>query len=229
MVAGEVPPLVLIMPGVSSRDGLVNGAGTNLLHPDNGCDGVGTGRFEDYLVDDLIPHVEAHFHVGGPRGADGFSVGGFMAVKLALRHPCLFRSVGAYDGAFVYRRGEVHVGGLWPWRRDRFLNFPIFTPAFGLPRDLSYFSQHNPADLAASVEDSAVRKIRWLIQCGDARFDPQVNYARTQHLLGLLAAKGGENAFGDGQIPGARHNWHWADEHLRLALPLHAEVLWAGR
>jgi len=50
-------------------------------------------RYEDYVVQDLIPEVESKFPVapGRPnRAIVGVSMGGFGAVNLALKHPDLF-------------------------------------------------------------------------------------------------------------------------------------------
>lgn len=219
--AQGLPPCICIFPSVSSDDGLTNGAATNLLRPDFGSEsGVGTGRFEDYLVQELITDVERRFPASACRGVEGFSMGGFMAVKLALRHPGLFQTVGVFEGAFVYRDGWRDL-----WRRDRFIGYPVFSPAFDLPRDMAYFRQHNPANLLADATPGAVQAVRWMIHCGDPAFGQEVNYHRTQHLLGLLAAQGSTNLFGDGVMAGAHHTWRWADEHVRLSLPLHVTYL----
>lgn len=218
---GGLPPALYIFPNVASDDGLTNGAATNLLRPDLGSTlGVGTGRFEDYLVHEVIPDVETRFAAGPNRGVEGFSMGGFMAVKLALRHPGLFRTVGAFEGAFIYFDGWRAL-----WRRDQFLGYPIFSPAFGIPRDMHYFRQHNPANLMHAAHPRDVQAVRWLIHCGDPTFTSEVNYQRTQHVLSLLQEKGGINEFGDGVMQGARHSWRWADEHVRLSLPVHLRYL----
>jgi putative tributyrin esterase len=50
-------------------------------------------RYEDYIVSDLISDVESRFPVAtgrSNRAIVGLSMGGFGAVKLALRHPDLF-------------------------------------------------------------------------------------------------------------------------------------------
>lgn len=216
-------PAIYIFPSVSSDDGLTNGAATNLLRPDLGSTlGVGTGRFEDYLVDELIPHVETRFQASGRRGVQGFSMGGFMAVKLALRHPHLFQTVGTFEGAFLYLDGMIA-----RWRRDHFLGYPIFSPVFGIPRNIEYLRQHNPANLLQIADPKQVQAIHWMIHCGDPQVDPDVNFNRTQHALRLLKEKGGVNQFGDGVLPGARHSWRWADQHVRITLPLHLHHLTA--
>jgi putative tributyrin esterase len=57
-------------------------------------------RFEDYIVKDLISDVEARFPVDSTRRAIvGVSMGGFGAIKLALKYPGLYAFVGALSPA----------------------------------------------------------------------------------------------------------------------------------
>lgn len=73
-------------------------------------------RYEDYLVDDLIPDVESRFPAAKGRenrAIVGVSMGGFAAVKLALTRPDLFAFAGGMSPAidvpsrrFSWRRWE---------------------------------------------------------------------------------------------------------------------------
>ena len=59
-------------------------------------------RYEDYIVNDLISDVESRFPVAtgrSNRAIVGISMGGFGAVKLALRHPELFIFAGGMSSA----------------------------------------------------------------------------------------------------------------------------------
>jgi S-formylglutathione hydrolase FrmB len=59
-------------------------------------------RFEDYITHDLIADVESRFPVAtgrGNRALIGISMGGFGAVKIALRHPDLFVFAGGLSSA----------------------------------------------------------------------------------------------------------------------------------
>jgi S-formylglutathione hydrolase FrmB len=90
------PGLVLVMPeGGSSYY-------TNAADPPQ-------DRYEDYIVRDLISDVESRFPVAtgrSNRAIVGVSMGGFGAVKLALRHPELFIFAGGLSSAIdVPRRG----------------------------------------------------------------------------------------------------------------------------
>ena len=64
----------------------------------------GKRRFEAFLMGDLPQFVETHYRVlpGKPaRGITGISMGGYGAVKLALKHPEAFGSVSALSGAII--------------------------------------------------------------------------------------------------------------------------------
>jgi S-formylglutathione hydrolase FrmB len=71
-------------------------------------------RYEDYIVSDLISDVGSRFPAAterSNRAIVGLSMGGFGAVKIALRHPELFAFVGGLSSAidvphraFVFKR-----------------------------------------------------------------------------------------------------------------------------
>ena len=56
-----------------------------------------TGRYEDYVVNEIVPWVQQHYGTG-PTAVLGTSSGGYGACVLGLRHPDLFRAVGANAG-----------------------------------------------------------------------------------------------------------------------------------
>jgi pimeloyl-ACP methyl ester carboxylesterase len=58
-------------------------------------------RFETFVVDQLVPFVDAHFPAGDGRqwrGITGYSMGGFGALSLALKHPDVWSSAGMISG-----------------------------------------------------------------------------------------------------------------------------------
>ena len=64
----------------------------------------GRHRFERFLTLDLPAWVDAHLRtLPGPsaRGITGISMGGYGAVKLALKNPRMFGSVSALSGAII--------------------------------------------------------------------------------------------------------------------------------
>jgi putative tributyrin esterase len=57
-------------------------------------------RFEDYIVKDLVADAEFRFPIDASRRSIvGVSMGGFGAIKLALKYPELYNSVGALSPA----------------------------------------------------------------------------------------------------------------------------------
>ena len=105
--AGKVGPMILVFPGISSDDNRVPGLLVNFREPKlaAGAPGIGTGKFEDYFIGEVIPYVDKHFRTiatRNGRGVDGFSLGGFQAIKIAAQYPHLFRSAGSFDGTFLY-------------------------------------------------------------------------------------------------------------------------------
>ena len=63
--------------------------------------------WEDYIVRDVIGHVENRYRTVARRegrAITGFSMGGYGAMMIGLRHPDLFVSVGSQSGALEYAR-----------------------------------------------------------------------------------------------------------------------------
>lgn len=148
LAAGAIGPMILVFPGLTSDDGRVHSAATDfrarVLAPD--APGLGTARFGSYLVREIIPLVDALFPTlaaGRHRGVDGFSLGGFMAVKIAAQYPGLVATVGAYDGTFLYATSD----GTGIRVDDRVYSAGLFDAVFGRPRDHAYAAANSPANL----------------------------------------------------------------------------------
>jgi S-formylglutathione hydrolase FrmB len=67
-------------------------------------------RFSTFLVDELVPYVEANFPAGSGRewrALAGTSLGGFGSYKNGLQHPDVFTSMGSVSGAhnFLFAPG----------------------------------------------------------------------------------------------------------------------------
>src|SRR5512144_2521485 len=80
--SGAVRPLIVVMPDCLTRLG-----GSQYINS------AATGRYEDHLVDELVPSVDATFRtVADPaaRAIMGKSSGGYGATVLAMRHPEVF-------------------------------------------------------------------------------------------------------------------------------------------
>ena len=224
---GSIGKMILVMPGLSSTDNSIPGLGVNFVNVNlaGGASGLGTGQFEDYLINDLIPYVDNTYRTipyGAQRGVDGFSLGGYTSIMLATKHPDLFSSAGAYDGTMMWLDfDDLRSPG--PNDDNTWLQTGIFDPAFGSPRDLEIMLQYNPANLiyeANTEKLTLLLNVQFLIH--SASSETAGNLVRSQHIVDLLAAQGIENGFEDIRLTSsAQHNWWHADEHALITLPLH--------
>jgi len=76
-------------------------------------------RYEDYIANDLISDVEARFPAAtgrSNRAVVGISMGGFGAVKLALRHPELFTFAGGLSSAIDVPTRPFSIKRVQQWR-----------------------------------------------------------------------------------------------------------------
>jgi len=90
--SGRIPEAVMVAP-----DCLTTLGGSQYLNS------TATGRYEDYVVDEIVPWVRDRYRTG-PCAVLGTSSGGYGALVLALRHPSLFPATGsnAGDAYFEY-------------------------------------------------------------------------------------------------------------------------------
>lgn len=64
-----------------------------------------TGRYEDYIVGELVPLVDAHFRTLAARdhrAVMGHSSGGYGALTLAMRHPDVFGAAACHSGDMLF-------------------------------------------------------------------------------------------------------------------------------
>lgn len=96
IAASAIEPLLIVAPDYDNSFA-INAA------PGQASDGgVSAGAYEDYLVGELLPLIDARFSTDARpvrRYIGGISMGGFAALHLALRHPALFSKVGAHSAA----------------------------------------------------------------------------------------------------------------------------------
>ena len=104
IAAGVLRPFIGVMPA----------AGTSPHY-----DGEWAGRWENALVDEVLPWVDATLPTiaaPGGRVIAGLSAGGYGAVDIGLRHPSLFAAIESWSGYFRPLRDgpfkHVGTGGL---------------------------------------------------------------------------------------------------------------------
>ncbi len=95
--AGEINPLRIVCPNLDNSRGINSAEQYREVRGKYGI--VHKGRYEDYLLDELIPFVESTFPAIMDRSAryiGGISSGGYTALSIGLRHPERFSKVGGH-------------------------------------------------------------------------------------------------------------------------------------
>ena len=95
--AGEINPLRIVCPNLDNSRGINSAEQYREVRGKYGI--VHKGRYEDYLLDELIPFVESTFPAIMDRSAryiGGISSGGYTALSIGLRHPERFSKGGGH-------------------------------------------------------------------------------------------------------------------------------------
>jgi S-formylglutathione hydrolase FrmB len=183
-----------------------------VVMPDGGrgfyCDAKEGFAYESAMINDLIPFIDKTFHTRPERSArciGGLSMGGYGALKLALKFPELFVSANGHSGAY----GFAH--GLWRDKQPEFERITGANPVGG-PDDLWALAQK----FAPTTNRAKMPALRF--DCGTSDFLLDQNRAFHDHLQTL----GVPHEYAE--FPGA-HDWSYWDKHVQSALRFHAKHL----
>ncbi len=165
----EIPPMIIVMPdaGVSWY---VNNFDASV-------------RYEDFFIDEFIPHIEAQYRVRREkryRAVSGLSMGGYGTLIYALHHPDLFAAAAPLSAA-VFTEDEMigRTGDQWAQ-----ILAPVFGPdRGGQARLTEHYRANSPLDIIRTGDPEEFRKVRWYIDCGDDDFLARGNSAL--HVLML--------------------------------------------
>src|SRR5499426_3801157 len=121
----------------------------------------GSEKWEDVIVTEFIPAIESSYRVNASRstrGISGTSMGGYGALKIAMKHPDLFGSVSSHSAVLLSNLNDARVAG----RLAMFSG--LFDQIYGINHDLTYWEQNNPMTLAADTKKLSGLKIYF--DCG---------------------------------------------------------------
>lgn len=192
MQAGELGECIVVFP----NDG---GYGQGTFYID-WYDG--TGNFEQYIVDDLVPFIDETFRTIKDkqyRYVGGLSMGGFGAFSLALRNPGVFGAAASLSGALGSLR-------LMPYPNFARSEFPRM---FG-PRHGERVQAHDQLLLTAALHASVDRPHLYF-DCGKEDYLYEYNAAFNRHLDEIGYPHVYTEYLGE-------HNWAYWTEHLPDAL-----------
>jgi S-formylglutathione hydrolase FrmB len=160
-------------------------------------------RYEDAIIQDLIPHIEKTYRVMGTpagRAIQGISMGGWGALMLAFKHPEMFSSVTTHCAALFDElpkpTGED--------RRSKFMS-QLIGNIFGDPPDEAYFRTVNPVFIA-DANAAAIKKsgLKIYFDCGE---QDQYGFQVSNKAFDERLTKGGI-AHEFHLFPG-RHGWEY--------------------
>jgi enterochelin esterase-like enzyme len=99
---GRMPPVAIAFPDCFTRLG-----GNQYINS------AAMGRWEDFLIREMLPAVEGRFGCGGPgrRGVFGKSSGGYGAMVHAMRHSDVWAAAASHSGDVGF---ELLFGGEFP-------------------------------------------------------------------------------------------------------------------
>jgi len=164
----------------------------------NACDG--SANYEDDLVRDLVPYLQATLPIASPGrqwAIGGLSMGGYGAIKIALRYPHLFGLATSHSGAFHAARGrEPH-------------------PVFGAPdTDSPLRRQSNVFSLAEdALSRRPTERPRLYLDCGTEDGLIGINRRLHEHLDFI----GYRHTYTE--MPGY-HTWPYWDRAIRTVMPI---------
>jgi len=157
--------------------------------------------YETFIVRDLISFVDRYLPTDPRRRAraiGGLSMGGFGAMKLALKHPRLFCSVTSHSGALAFLRPKFF--------REAGAEFRRIFPTARIRRE------NDPFVLAKNVSRRLLPRIRF--DCGQDDSLIEHNRLFHKHLNRLGIPHEYE------EFPGA-HEWGYWDTHIKEAIAFH--------
>ena len=91
IIAGDLKEMIVVMPDASNMYGGSWYTNSEL-----------TGNYEDYIVEDLVSYIDSNYRTipsRDSRAIVGHSMGGYGAMKLAMKHPDVFGAVASHGGA----------------------------------------------------------------------------------------------------------------------------------
>jgi putative tributyrin esterase len=188
----QIGPMAILMPS----DGLT-AIGTGYLNWDTGRPHL----YEDFLLEDLLPHVELKWNVGGSkerRAISGLSMGGYAAIRLAFAHSDQFASASSLSGFFdVQELGEL-------------IGLEDYAPIF--QKNEHRMEEVSPLTMAIPSSDD-LPKIYF--DCGVD--DKYIHMNRQLH--DRLEGNGAPHSYTE--HPGA-HTWDYWREHIQRHIIFHS-------
>ncbi len=168
-------------------------------------------RWEDMVTEEFIPMIESDNRALGTRegrAISGVSMGGYGALKLAMKNPDLFGSVSAHSAMLL---DEFESTTLSPRMQQMYLS--LFDDIFGVSESMASWDENNPLGIAREV---SLNGMKIYFDCGTE--DQYGFYTGAAQLHEVLDARGIDHEF---HLYPGRHGWDYAREHTAASLQFH--------
>ena len=172
----------------------------------------GDEPWEDMIVTEFIPMIESTYRVTAGRtnrGISGISMGGYGALKIAMKHPEMFGSVSSHSAALIPDLDSTSVSGR---RLDLFR--ALFDRIYGISQDETYWNANNPLTLAKDTKRLNGMKIYF--DCGTE--DDFGFYVGTKVLDDMLTKASYPH---EAHLYPGNHGWDYAIQHTAQSLQFH--------
>jgi len=171
-------------------------------------------RYEDFLVQEFFPAIEARYRISpgrAKRAVSGVSMGGYGALHVALRHPELFVAVSAQSPALMTEIPAVATRSAANGMRARVLG-----ETFGSPPDPAFWEKNSPIALARKAN---LAGLKIYFDCGD-----QDDYGFEEGAKALDKVLTSRRIPHESHIYPGRHDWQYFAEHLPDSLQFHSRA-----
>ena len=172
----------------------------------------GSEKWEDVMVTEFLPLIESSYRVNASRaqrGISGTSMGGYGALKIAMKHPDLFGSASSHSAVLLQDLSAAKVSA---GRLARFQM--LFDRIYGINQDLTYWESNNPMTLAKDTKK--LNGLKLYFDCGtEDDFGFEVG---TRQLDEMLTKSGYPH---ESHLYPGHHGWDYARLHTSESLLFH--------
>ncbi|MFQ5790447.1 MAG: alpha/beta hydrolase [Acidobacteriota bacterium] len=194
-----------------------------LVHPNGGRSFYtnyrdGSLRYEDFVVQELVVHVESQYRAKGGRrhrAMAGTSMGGYGALKIAMKYPGRYTSVAAHSPIVFPTRNPLDVPPeMKSSRRFQFFS-NMFVEIYGDPLDQAYYDANNPLVLA---REQNLQHLGIYFDYGTAdRYNSQIQLGMGLRKLSRALSEAGV-PYVFHEHPGEPHGWALVMAHIHESL-----------
>ena len=179
----------------------------------------GTKRYEDFITGELVACMESNYRARRGRehrAIGGTSMGGYGALKIAMKHPELYSATAGHSPIIFLGRNPLDVPD--ELKSSRYFQYfaSILKLIFGDPIQQDLWDANNPLVLARSAKLSGL-KIYFDYGTAD-RYNQSIHLDQgVQALDRALTEAAVPHSF---QVyPGEPHGWALVSQHLNESLP----------